>query len=337
MKSQNKIGTLGVNAIALVVMGLLALAIADTSVFALRPYAYVVNRESHTVSVIDTVDQWVIATIPVGFRPRVIAINPENTRAYVTNGDSNTVTAIDTITLQVVDTIPVEQRPDGIVISPDSRTAYVANSMSNTVSVIDLSQNRVVANILVGNYPTGVELGLGGNQLYVANWRGLEVTVIDTNTRGIIASIPLDRRPIRVTVSPNGRTAYIVSDYTPEYAVIAMDTSSFEIIGGLHDDQAHNVIRFTPDGSRAYVSGASLNATVSVFDTRKGMLLQRIETQLRPMGLDVTGDGRLVYVANASSSSVSVVETATNEIIATIEVGDLPTYVAISRVCNNGC
>src|SRR5260370_21271178 len=46
--------------------------------------AYVTNA-SGTVSVIDTTNNTVVATIPVGLIPSVVAITPDATRAYVTN------------------------------------------------------------------------------------------------------------------------------------------------------------------------------------------------------------------------------------------------------------
>jgi YVTN family beta-propeller protein len=71
-----------------------------------QTFAYVTNRGSNSVSVIDTASNTVVATIPVGAFPEGVAITPDGTRAYVTN-ESNTVSVIDTATNTVVATIPV--------------------------------------------------------------------------------------------------------------------------------------------------------------------------------------------------------------------------------------
>src|SRR5260370_11949998 len=67
--------------------------------------AYVTNA-SGTVSVIDTTNNTVVATIPVGPFPSGVAITPDRTRAYVTN-IFNSISVIDTATNTVVNTIPL--------------------------------------------------------------------------------------------------------------------------------------------------------------------------------------------------------------------------------------
>ncbi|MBD0327337.1 MAG: hypothetical protein ICV68_12945 [Pyrinomonadaceae bacterium] len=49
------------------------------------------------------------------------------------------------------------------------------------------------------------------------------------------------------------------------------------------------------------------------------------------MGLAITPDGKKVYTANGLSNDVSVINTATDEVVATIKAGDGPWGVAISR------
>jgi YVTN family beta-propeller protein len=43
-----------------------------------------------------------------------------------------------------------------------------------------------------------------------------------------------------------------------------------------------------------------------------------------PAGVDVTPDGRQLYVANTGSNSVSIIDIATNAIVDTVAVGDSP-------------
>ncbi len=60
-----------------------------------------------TVSVINTTTNTVIATIPVGVGPELVAITPDGTRAYVPNIKSDTVSVINTATNTVIATVPV--------------------------------------------------------------------------------------------------------------------------------------------------------------------------------------------------------------------------------------
>jgi YVTN family beta-propeller protein len=44
----------------------------------------------------------------------------------------------------------------------------------------------------------------------------------------------------------------------------------------------------------------------------------------RPWGIAITGDRRKLYTANGLSNDISVVDTQTNKVIATIKAGDGP-------------
>jgi YVTN family beta-propeller protein len=56
---------------------------------------------------IDTADNTVAATVPVGRFPAGVAVTPDGKHAYVTNLNSNNVSLIDTTSNIVVATIPV--------------------------------------------------------------------------------------------------------------------------------------------------------------------------------------------------------------------------------------
>jgi YVTN family beta-propeller protein len=118
---------------------------------------YVVNFGGYydydTVSVIDTTNNTVIATVNVGAWPEGIAINPKGTMVYVTNSYSNTVSVIDAATNTVTATVPVGNYPFGVSVTPDGMKVYVGNVNSNNVSVIDTATNRVTATVNVGNNP----------------------------------------------------------------------------------------------------------------------------------------------------------------------------------------
>src|SRR5262249_35044704 len=73
--------------------------------------------------------------------------------------------------------------------------------------------------------------------------------------------------------------------------------------------------------------------TVSVIDTATNMVIgSPIHVGLSPYGLAVTPNGNKVYVANSSgiANTVSVIDTSTSTVSATIPVGTLPTGVAVT-------
>ena|SRR5438132_2685827 len=118
-------------------------------------FAYISNENDNDVSVIDTSDNTVVATVGVGSLPFGVAVKPDGTRAYVTNNGSSSVSVIDTSTNTVVATVGVGSAPSEVAVKPDGTRAYVTNSSSNNISVIDTSNNTVVATMGVGSGPKG--------------------------------------------------------------------------------------------------------------------------------------------------------------------------------------
>src|SRR5215510_2823499 len=121
-------------AIRVVTLALFLVVVASAALAQTR--GYVTNRDDNTVSVIDTATNTVIATIPVGARPTLLAVTPDAAFAYVANQEGNTVSVIATASNTVVATVPVGNFPFGVAITPNGAFAYVANLFDNTVSVI---------------------------------------------------------------------------------------------------------------------------------------------------------------------------------------------------------
>jgi YVTN family beta-propeller protein len=283
-------------------------------------FGYVANANDNTISVVATNNNTVVATIPVGEFPTGLATTPDATHAYVRNF-GNTVSVIDTANNIVVATIPVGNGGliigTGIAITPDGTHAYVANEFDNTVSVIETAGNTVVATIPVGNGPSGIAITPDGTHAYVANELDQSalgfaiVSVIDTASNTVVATIPVGDNPVRVAITPNG-------------------THTYE-----RDDRRHQ--------SHAYVTNASDN-TVSVIDTASNTVVAAIPVGAGPIDVAITSDVThpsvhddlphqpLAYVTNSAENTVSVIDTANNNVVATIPVGNFPSAVALAAV-----
>ena len=87
-----------------------------------KPWAYVANTVSGTVSVIDTQSYATVATVTVGTEPQAIVSSPNGLFVYVANANDNTVQVIDTNTNTVAATIPVGRSPRALAITNDGDT-----------------------------------------------------------------------------------------------------------------------------------------------------------------------------------------------------------------------
>jgi YVTN family beta-propeller protein len=140
--------------------------------------AYITNTNSHgsSVLVIDTANNTVTATIPVGGEPFGVAVSSDGSKVYVTNINGDSVSVIDTATNTGIATIPVGDYPEGVAVTPDGSKVFVANQLDGTVSVIATATNTVTATIPIGTFPfggfvspLGVAVSPDGSKVYVTN------------------------------------------------------------------------------------------------------------------------------------------------------------------------
>lgn len=232
-----------------------------------------------------------VANIPVGNTPTGVAVDPSGTRVYVSNSSSNTVSIIDMLLGQVIATIPVGSRPSDVALGANGTRAYVTNAGSNTVSVLDTTTHSVVASIPVGPAPASVALSPNGTRAYIANAGSNTVSVINTASNAVIATIAVGLAPAAVVVSPNGSRVYVAS----------------------------------------WEQGTYHDGSVSVIDAATNTVLGTpITVANQPTGIVISPNGSRLYVVHYGNSTVSVINTANNAVIATPTVGAAPWGAVVS-------
>ncbi|MFD8694707.1 YncE family protein [Kitasatospora purpeofusca] len=162
-----------------------------------------------------------------------------------------------------------------------SPALLVTDFGADTVTFVDPARPGRAADlgsVRVGTAPYGLAVAPDGTA-WVATAEG--VAAVDTRTRTRVALVPHTTRTGPVT--------------TGEYRG-----------GGMG-------IALSPDGARAYV-GVNVpggNGTLEVVDTASRTVVQVVPVGSRPFDVDVSADGRQVYVTDHDSFDVTTVDTAT--------------------------
>ncbi len=247
--------------------------------------------------------------------------------AYVTAGTG--VSVVDTTTDVVVTTIPISSGTEELAVTPDQSHVY-ASGFLNDVLVIDTVTNTVVATVQGVPSPDGVAVTPDGNFAYVANDLSAgTVTVISTATNTIVATIPVGPSPFLPKVTPDGTLVY-VSNQNGTLSVI--QTSNNTVVATVNAPGPTG-LAFTPNGAFAYVGDYTNPGTVTVLAIPSNTVVATVQlgaNTVDPIKVAVTPDGTLAYVTNLGSNNVSVIDTASNSVIATVSVGTAPYGIAIS-------
>ena len=244
---------------------------------------YVTTTADDAVSVINAGTNEVTTVIPVGDRPRGIAISPDGTEAYVANSGDNTLSVIDTAQKTVVATIPVGDKPQWVAFAPDGIKAYVVNIADNTVSVVDTAQKTVVATISVGRQPQSIAVTPDGLWAYVTNFDDDNVTVIDLTTNTPLPDpIVVGQGPVGIAASPDGTRVYVTNfgDIEPEdlednaNSVSIIDTATNTVLDSDPEEEGVQPLQvgvqpvgvaFIPDTALEIVKNGAPDAYVTNF------------------------------------------------------------------------
>ncbi len=291
--------------------------------------AYVANSGSSSLSIIDTLTNTLITTIPLtGGFPYGVTLSPNGNLLYITSIADGTVSVFNTSTNALITAILVGATPNGLATTPDGSLLYVANFGSNTVSAINTATNTVIATVPVGTGPNTVAINPAGNAAYITNSADTTVSVIDTSTNIVTATIPVGLAPNGIAINPSGSEAFAANSISNTVSVI--DTATNTVVATIPVGNGPAGVAVAPDGSKAYVANGSFSSnSVSVIDTTTNMVVATIPVGFSPAAVAVNASGSEVYVTNGASNDVSVIDTSTNTVIATISVGTQPAGVVI--------
>lgn len=289
------------------------------------PFAYISNRNSGSISVVDVSSSLVVATItdPNLLVPESVAINQYGTKAYVAYLSG--VLVVDVATNTIDGSISAGF-PQGLALSPDGSRLYAARSGPGTVVVLDTASRSVVTTITLasGSGPSGIVVSPDGNYVYVSNALTDTVSVIDTSTNSVVNTINVGDEPQGVAVTPGGDKLYVANALSDTVSVI--DTGTQTVVSTIPVGDVPFAIAASPDGNSVYVGNNGVSASVSVIDVSNDTVSGTISLPAvnYSRGISVTSDSSLVYVTDAGGNDVSIIDVINSYSVSTLAVQSGP-------------
>jgi YVTN family beta-propeller protein len=203
-----------------------------------------------------------------------------------------------------------------------AQSLFCPSRYSNDVAVIDTSTNQVLTHIPVGAFPIRIAMTPDRLKAFVTDERSASISVLDTVGQTNTATIPVFSNPGEIAITPDGGRLFVLdqdSSDPNQCPVDVIDTATNLVITTvLIPGQRAKDILFTLDGRFAYI--ANTRGEVDVIDTTTYQVT-RIPTGGGSRRLCISPAGDRVYVTNYLDDSVSAIDTATKQVIATIPVG----------------
>jgi len=238
----------------------------------------------------------------------------------------------------VVATIPLPE-PVAVDVDPLARLAYVGNFFAPTVSVVSEETNTVVDTITLpagANGPGevgGVAVNPATSRLYISDNQNNVIYVMNARNHRILATIPGLRGAL--TVNPRTNKIYVANVVLGAVTIINGHTN--QIAGTVAIPLAERAaFDFVTD--RIYIPSGNFFGAVFVLDGTTDAVLAEIPTGNFTASVGIDFLRHRAYASNQgfspATSSVSVIDTVTSAVVATIATDPGPTPVSVNPFTN---
>jgi YVTN family beta-propeller protein len=239
-------------------------------------------------------------------RPVDLALSPDGETVFVKNLKG--IVILDVKSWRIRQELPYDQGGSmhGIAVSRDGRRVYLTMASGGLVQAIIDDNGKArwgrAVDMPKHSFPCGFALSADERWAYVALCINNSVAIVDLAAGKVAAEVKVGVAPFDVALSPDGSTAY-VSNWGGRAP-------------GLLDRKAKGAGADTLVDER----GIPCSGTVSRIDLAKRKVVAQADVGLHPSGLARTADGSRLYVANANSDTVSVIDTKNFRVVETVPV-----------------
>lgn len=293
-------------------------------------YAYVVNSQDGTVTLIDTDDNSIVnAPIAVGNFP-VLAASGQD-RVYIVNAGSGSVTVVDTVTNTVVGSVLLAPGASSPGLSPDGSRLFVTNSSNGglyvvdtvTLTVIDADPSTSTPDpIIVGSPPVqngldyyvpngGIAFSEDGSRVYVTRQHAEVVNGVYAAGSGDVVVIGNDQSDPATYLKRVGNPIILAGKVPAAAAVVGnrlyvgtMNVADSGPVGGQFPNGTVLLIDVDP-ASPSFHTVLDLDANVPG--------VNGIEVGPLPLNMAISPDKSLAYTVNLGAGTVSVIDLIANE------------------------
>jgi YVTN family beta-propeller protein len=300
---------------------------------------YVTNSWVDTVSVIDADKLQIIGAVKTGFEPISAVPDLKDQTLYVANRLSNDISVIDLRNGQEIKRLTAGRGASYMAISADGSRIYGSHiypriegnrhSPDSEITVIDTASQRVVERDPLHNVAGVFHIALSADgKLGVAaelrpknliplahvehGWVfGDALTVFGADVGGTV-EVPIDEleryfaRPFGVAITPDKSKIFVTAGGSDNVTVIGVA----------------RLLKFIRASHRSFANDLSASANY---------VIARIAVGRNPRGVALSPDGKLLYVANRMDDNLSVIDTAADRVVSTIDLGGPRTVTPIRR------
>ena len=215
--------------------------------------------------------------------------------------------------------------------SKASGTLIVLNKSEASASLLDLSSGKEISRIETGAGPHEVAVSPDGKTAVVANYgartSGSTLTVINIPEKRSVKTIDLKlyHRPHGIVYMTDG--IHVVVTTEQEKKVIVVNVDSGEVTKSIDTaSEVSHMVAVAQKTNTAFVANIG-SGSVTVADLKEGKRLENIATGRGAEGIDISPDGKEVWVSNRSADTVSIIDANTLKVVGEVDCESFPIRV----------
>lgn len=286
--------------------------------------AIVLNSGAASVSLIDMATKAVTKTFPIGKEPHHLMMTPDQKVVLVANAAGNEVVLLDSTTGAYIKTIPNIIDPYHIGYSPDKKWFIAAGNRLDRVDIYSVkNQELTLVKVLkLPKTPSHIAFTSNSKTAFVTLQDSNELVAIDLDTQTVLWKMATGKMPAGVWMTPGDK--YLLVGLTGSDGVQVIDWKNRAEVKVIKTGKgAHN---FRPLGDKRHIFLTNrVDSTISLIDMDK---LEKVgDITGLPSGpdcMDVTPDGKELWVTFRFAKKVGVVDIASRKLVTTIPVNKSP-------------
>lgn len=290
---------------------------------------------SSAIAVVDSTDRVVVGSSPWG-----VVVSPDGTKTFVVNTGTSppSVSVINNSTRTVIDTIILSGVTSayGIAITPDGSKIVVTNPSNNTIVTV-LTSSPYTQTLLPihggAQGPLQAVVSPDGQFAFLTCNATNTVSKVELTPSGATSDVSTGVSPVGIARKPGTNLYYAVNQTSNSITIFNGTTMTSTGTISLSITDPYGIV-FTPDGSKAFITGP-VSDRVSVVSSSSNTELVTFSTGSYPQGIAISTDGTKLYVANSGSGTVDVFDTATYSRLDTAPADYTPTEIAVNPVNNS--
>lgn len=270
----------------------------------------------------------VVGSMDVGRNPHQISFSDDGRTAWIATAGEDRITVVDVESFELIGTIDTPPSPLGVVPIPNGQDLAVTSFVDGGVFRFTRQGSRLGGDRLTAAGASTMSGPFPGERYLVSVEQADSMYVFDAGAFTFRAAYPTGARPFPAGATSDGRLAFV-----PSY-----DDGTVTVID-LFNERVIETVEVGTQPSGATVLPGDIDYAVVVRGENRVVFMNTASRQVvgeltegigeSPFSFVLSPNGRLGFVNNTGSGDVSVVDLATRDVIARVEVPDVPIVMQV--------